>query len=356
MYESKTFRNGVLAAFLNCKIILRRDEVDINNLKLSPFKLHDNDIQWVQTTLDKMSVEEKVGQLFCLIPGFPGFTPDDIRNQMMLKPGGFMLRPLDTQAGIDVVNMVNDLTDIPLLLAADLEKGGNGVSNDGTTIGSPLSVAATGDVTYASKLGTLCAKEGKAIGLNWTFGPIADIDKNFLNPITNVRTFGSDVQRVKDMSVAYVKAAQEQGVAASCKHFPGDGIDFRDQHVVGSVNTLSVEEWENTFGEIYRACIEAGTMTIMIGHIMQPAWSKKINPNLTDEEILPASISKELLEGLLRKHLGFNGLILTDATTMTGFMQTMPRPDLVRQVFVAGADMFFSQLILTRTLNMRWTA
>ncbi len=306
-------------------------------LHKKPFNLQQPDINWVRDTIGKMTLEEKIGQLFCLqVPVMSSI--EELRGRMAYKPGGFMLRPLDTQYGIDVVNMINSNTDIPLLLAADLEKGGNGVSDDGTTIGSPLSVAATNDVGFASKLGTLCAREGAAMGLNWIFGPIVDIDRNFLNPITNVRTFGSDPDRIKAMGTAFVEAVQDHGLAASCKHFPGDGIDFRDQHIVGSVNSLSADEWESSFGEIYRTCIEAGTMTIMAGHITLPAWSKKLNPNLADRDILPASLSPELLQGLLRGHLGFNGLIVTDATTMTGFMQALPRPQLVEQVFIAGCD------------------
>jgi beta-N-acetylhexosaminidase len=310
-------------------------KMDLNLLKQNPFYLDDEQINWVQNTKNKLSVEEKVGQLFCIIPGL---SEQDMQHQMTYKPGGFMLRPGDTTDDINIVNYLSASTDVPLLLAADLEKGGNGVSNDGTTIGSPLAVAATDDASYASKLGILCAQEGAAVGVNWTFGPIVDIDRNFFNPITNVRTFGSNVDRIKKMGAAYVKAAQVLNVAASCKHFPGDGVDFRDQHIVGSTNSLSAEEWDETYGEVYRSCIEAGTMTIMIGHIRQPAWTRKLNPGIKDEEIMPATTSPEILQGLLRKHLGFNGIIVTDATTMTGFMQTLPRPQLVRQVFVAGAD------------------
>lgn len=308
----------------------------IERLKEKPFYLNDQQIDWVESTKSRLTTEEKVGQLFCLMPGL---TETDMEHQMSYKPGGFMLRPTSTESAVDMVAFLNERANIPLLLAADLEKGGNGVSNDGTTIGSPLAVAATDDVQYASRLGTICAKEGAAVGLNWTFGPIVDIDRNPFNPITNVRTFGSNVERVKKMGVAYVRAAQEAKVAASCKHFPGDGVDFRDQHIVGSTNSLSVDEWNQTYGEIYSACIDAGTMTVMIGHIRQPAWTRKLNPNIKDEDIMPATVSPEIMNGLLREHLGFNGVIVTDATTMTGFMQAMPRPKLVQQVFASGADL-----------------
>jgi beta-N-acetylhexosaminidase len=115
------------------------------------------------------------------------------------------------------------------------------------------------------------------------------------------------------MGVAYVKAVQAQGVAASIKHFPGDGVDERDQHLVTSINDLPCEAWEASYGAVYRACIEAGALTVMVGHIAQPNWSRRLDPTLADRDILPASLAPELLGGLLRDRLGFNGLIVTDA-------------------------------------------
>lgn len=122
------------------------------------------------------------------------------------------------------------------------------------------------------------------------------------------------------------------------KHFPGDGCDERDQHLVTSINDLSCEEWDATYGEVYKACIDAGVLSCMVGQIMQPAYSKKLNPELKDEDIMPASLSSELMNGLLREKLGFNGLIVTDATTMAGFMIPMPREKAVPYTIAAGAD------------------
>jgi beta-N-acetylhexosaminidase len=147
--------------------------------------------------------------------------------------------------------------------------------------------------------------------------------------------------------VAYVKAVQSYGLAASIKHFPGDGCDERDQHLVTSINDRSVEEWDATYGAAYRACIEAGAMTVMIGHIMSPAWSRKLRPGIADEDILPASLSPELMGDLLRGHLGFNGLVVTDATTMAGFTIPMPRSKAVPASIAAGADVF----LFTRNLE-----
>ncbi len=318
--------------------------MDIQRLKERPFYLSDDRIRWVEKTLAGMDINQKVGHLFCISPDV--FDKKRMRELMEKKPAGVMLRPLDTQVAAEAIQEFESLSEIPMLYAADLEKGANGVSNDGTVMGSPLGIAATDKVDYAYKLGEVCASEGAAIGLNWTFGPIVDIDNNYFNPITNVRTFGSDPERIKKMGVAYIQAAHVCGVATSSKHFPGDGMDFRDQHICGSTNSLSCEEWDATYGEIYRACIEADTDSIMVGHIYQPAWTRHYNPEIKDADILPASMSPELIQGLLREHLNFNGVILTDATTMTGFMQALPRNELIPQVIRSGVDMILFSLNL----------
>ena len=167
-----------------------------------------------------------------------------------------------------------------------------------------------------------------------------DIDTNWRNPITNVRTFGSDPDLVEKMGVAYVKEIQKHGVAASVKHFPGDGRDERDQHVAISINTCSCEEWDDTYGKVYSACIEAGTKTIMVGHILQPAYTKRFCPEIKDEEMLPASVNKALVTNLLREKLGFNGLILTDSSAMAGLALFLPRDQVVPMTIAAGCDMF----------------
>ena len=251
-----------------------------------------------------------------------------------------MYRPMPVEGAVQATNMFQQNSRIPLLIAANLEKGGNGIVTEGTLMGSPMEVAATDSADMAAKLGTLCAREGAAVGANWAFAPIIDINTNFRNPITNTRTFGSDAGRVKAMGVAYVEAVQKLGLAACIKHFPGDGQDERDQHLVTSINSMSCEEWDATYGKVYSACIAQGALTCMVGHIMQPAYSKRLNPALSDGDILPASLSSEIINGLLRGKLGFNGLVVTDATTMAGYTTAMSRRLAVPTSIAAGCDMF----------------
>jgi len=318
----------------------------LESMRQAPFNLDDSGIAWVESTLAGLSTRAKVGQLFCGIA--TNFSEEALDATLSVcTPGGVMYRPCSVEEAVTYSNLLRKRVAIPMLVAANLEKGASGIVREGTFLGSPLSVAATDDVSMATKLGEVCGSEGAAVGANWAFAPIIDIDYNFRNPITNIRTFGSDPERVRDMGVAYVEAVQAHGVAASIKHFPGDGCDERDQHLVTSINDKSVDEWDATYGAAYKASIDAGAMTVMVGHIMQPAYSRALRPELADEDMLPATLSPELMGDLLRGKLGFNGLVVTDATTMAGFTIPMPRSKAVPTSIAAGADVF----LFTRNLE-----
>lgn len=311
------------------------------DLKGNPFYLNDEAIGWVERTFESMTEDEKIQQLF--FPALFDFSREFIDSTLsVLEPSGFMYRPIDMQTAIETGKYLKSKFKIPPLIAANLEKGGNGIVREGTMIGSPMAIAATQSEENARRWGTACAREAKAVGANWAFAPIIDIDYNFRNPITNTRTLGNDPERVKNFGRAYVEECQKVGLAACIKHFPGDGRDERDQHLVTSVNDMSCEEWMETYGAAYKASIEAGAMTVMVGHIMQPAWEKRLNPALSDNELMPATLSPELIgkNGLLRKILGFNGLIATDATTMNGMLIAMERKKAVPYSIASGADIF----------------
>lgn len=316
------------------------------DLRAKPFYLKDEDISWVEETLSKMDLPSKVGQLFCPI----GMTDDEniLKGLVQgVKPGGIMYRPADGASMQKTHKFLQDNSQIPLLISANLEAGGVGIATNGTHFGNQMQVAATDDENVAYRLGLVAAREGRIVGCNWAFAPVVDIDINFRNPITNTRTYGSDPDRVLRMSKAYMKAAHETGLAVSIKHFPGDGVDDRDQHLLTSVNTLTAEEWDKTYGMIYKGLIDEGAQTVMVGHIMLPHYQKALNPNLKDEDLMPATLAPELLNGLLREKLGFNGMIVTDATLMAGFTMAAKREDAVPMAIASGCDMFlFNQDIM----------
>ena len=306
--------------------------------KSKPFYLENSDIEWVEETYKNMSVDERIGQLFCPIV----FTKDEKELKGFLesiKPGGILYREGPGEELYDAHKILQENSKIPLLTASNLEYGGNGSALEGTYYGREMLVAATGNDRRAYELGYVSCLEGAAVGVNWSFAPVADIDFNYHNPIENVRTFGSDKKRVISMSKQYIKGAKDAGIATTVKHFPGDGVDERDQHLVTSVNSLSKEEWDETYGEIYKELIEEGTLTIMAGHIALPAYEEYFDGEEV-KEVRPATLSKNLLTKLLREQLGFNGLISTDATPMVGFCSAMKREDAVPAAIENGCDVF----------------
>ncbi len=321
------------------------------NFREKPFYLDEEGIEWVKSTFDNMSLEEKCGQVFCPM-GFS--SEEDTLKTLVQKIGvGGMMYRADTAKNIqDTHRKIQELAKIPLLLAANTEAGGDGLAFEGTSFGKPMAVAATNDPENGYRMGLVACREGAALGLNWSFAPIVDINYEFHNPITNVRTFGDDPEKVIAFAGRYIDGADECDVAAAVKHFPGDGVDERDQHILTSVNSLSVKEWNESYGHVYQTLIDKGVKTVMVGHIAQPSYVKALNPDASREEMLrPASLSKELLTDLLRGRLKFNGLISTDATPMVGFTTAMPRKQAIPTAIACGCDMILFNKSLEEDLG-----
>ncbi|MBN2499234.1 MAG: glycoside hydrolase family 3 protein [Anaerolineales bacterium] len=306
--------------------------------KANPFYLNNAQIAWVEETLSKMSLRQKAGQLF-----FPiGSDNFEEMSAMLagLQPCGLMFRTSPMETVAEAHQAWQELSEIPLILAANLEAGGNGLVSEGTSMGNNMTVAATDDADLAYKMGVISAREARAVGGNLAFAPVVDINFNCNNPIANIRSFGDQPDKVLEMGLAYMKGVQENGCGVTIKHFPGDGVDDRDQHVVTSNNSLSVAEWDASFGKVYGELVKAGALGLMVGHIRLPAYSRLLRPGIKNEELMPATLAPELLNDLLREKLGFNGLILTDATLMSGFNAMGERKDLVPATIAAGCDVF----------------
>lgn len=311
-------------------------------LKEKPFYLNEDQIHFVEETLSDMALDEKIGQLFLPI--------NYIENEQELRtfvkkfqPAGLMNRPAQGKINQCRHRIMQEESRIPMFIPANLESGGNGIAVEGTAFGNPLQIAASGDTKYAYELGKIAGAEGRATGVNYAFAPIIDIDYNTLNPITNTRTFGNDPETVYRMASAYIEGLMEDGkdMCYSIKHFPGDGVDNRDQHLHTTYNTLEPDEWDASYGKNYKRLIDQGAPTVMVGHIGLPKYVKAINPAASKKEILcPGSLSKEIVTELLRKKLGFNGVIITDSTSMNGFYAHMSRKDAVPTAIANGCDMF----------------
>ena len=189
-------------------------------------------------------------------------------------------------------------------------------------------------------MGYVSGIEAAAIGCNWNFAPVSDLFLNWRNTIVNTRCFSNDPDINIEMCKAYIRGVHNQKIACCTKHFPGDGSEERDQHLLMGCNDLSCEEWDATYGKVYQALIDDGLESIMAGQICQPAYTRKFHPEIKDEEIKPATLSPELLQNLLRGQLGFNGLIVTDASHMAGLTCSCPRSEQVPGTIAAGCDMF----------------
>lgn len=310
------------------------------DLKARPYYLSDDDIRWVEETIASMTVEEKVGQLFFQLTGG---TQEEHLKELMEKYhlGGCRYNPAPGAQIQEHNRILQSYAKIPIFIACNTENGGNGACKDGTPIGSGIKIGATDKDEYAYALGKMSNEEAAALGCNMAFSPVCDIHCNWLNTEVVSRAFGNDPERVARMSAAYLKGAHTiEGFACAAKHFPGNGQDFRDAHLANNVNMYDLKEWEETYGMVYRRLIENDLDAIMGGHIMMPKVAREINPKLSDEEMLPATLSPELMTTLLRERLGFNGMVVTDASHMVAMTDRMTRAQMLPAAINAGCDMF----------------
>ena len=247
--------------------------------------LSDAQLRWVESTLDSMSLEQCIGHL--LLPYYPGPasdwprfdavppTADDWIEHLRKVPlGSIYLRLTPTDVARKTLGAIQGFSDVPVLVADDLEPGLTG--GDGSTATEFPSMMATGAadneaLTYG--MARAMAIEHRSHGVHWTFSPVIDLNLNHQNPITNVRSIGDDPALVGRHAVQFVQGIQAQGVmAATAKHFPGDGTDDRDQHLATTMNSLPQAQWHELYGSIWRKVIESGVMTVMAGHISLPDY------------------------------------------------------------------------------------
>ena len=310
------------------------------DLKAKPYYLSDEDIRWVEDTIAAMSEEEKVGQLFFQLTA--GVDEEYLKNLVeKYHLGGCRYNNMPGMAVQMQNGILQKYAKVPLFIACNTEAGGNGACSDGTYIGSGIKIGATGKTEYAYQLGKFSNEEAAALGCNMAFAPVCDIHYNWQNTEVIARAFGNDPRRVADMSKAYLDGAHTiSGFACAAKHFPGNGQDFRDAHIANNINTCNEQEWMATYGHVYKTLIDGDLDAIMGGHIMMPAYMREVKPGITDEEMLPATLCPEIMTGLLRDKLGFNGMVVTDASHMVAMTDRMTRKEMLPASINAGCDMF----------------
>ncbi|MFA6508285.1 MAG: glycoside hydrolase family 3 N-terminal domain-containing protein [Treponemataceae bacterium] len=298
-----------------------------DRFRLPPFHLDDDALSWVAASLSRLTPEDQIRQLL-IHEGTPS-----------AGSGGAFIRCRAAAAELRArTAAVHALPGIPILTAADLEFTAHGRITDGTDHPCQMAVGAAGERELARRMGTIAGTEGLAAGIDWTFAPVADLALNHRSPSVNLRSFGADAARAAELVAAYVEGVQETGMAATLKHWPGDGLDERDQHFTTARNPLTVSEWRSSFGAVFAAGIRAGAKAVMSAHISFPAYALENGKTGTDAH-LPASLSALLNIDLLRGELGFGGLIVTDALVMGGASSRLAWADLAPAAVGAGCDM-----------------
>jgi beta-N-acetylhexosaminidase len=316
--------------------------------KTGPIRLDRNGEKWAEKTLRKLTPEEKIGQLF-MVWVRAQFLNDDsdtfvqLRNVMskyhvgsfcMTVPvdGNFLFKSEPYEAAV-LLNSLQKDAKLPLVFAADFERGLTMRLNGPTMFPAAMAFGAAGKTDYAQKFGLISAQESRAIGIHWNFFPVADVNSNPLNPVINTRSFGEDPQQVGQMVVAYIKGAHEGGMLATAKHFPGHGDTATDSHlgvarVGGDITHLKSIELPP-----FQTAIDAGVDSIMVAHVSVPALEP--DPNRV------ATTSTLVVTDLLKKQMNFHGIVTTDALDMAGLTR-LYASDVGRaavEAFKAGNDL-----------------
>lgn len=301
---------------------------------------------WVETTLRRMTLDEKLGQLL-VVGYFGGFLSAEsgaYRELMRMVErnhvGGFVVTTRGGLMGAErsqvyptavLANQLQRRARVPLLVAADLERGTAMRLVEGTSFPFPMHVAATDRVEDAYAMGRITALEARAAGIHCVFAPVADVNVNPDNPIINTRSFGEDPQRVAELVAAFVRGVERNGALATVKHFPGHGDTSTDSHIDLPTVTADRERLDRIELAPFRAAIAAGASTLMTGHLAVPA--------LEPDPDVPATLSPLVLTDLLRRDLGFRGVVFTDAMDMGGVTQRYAPADAAVRAILAGSDL-----------------
>jgi beta-N-acetylhexosaminidase len=290
----------------------------------------------IENTLQGMTLPEKVGEM--LIAQMEGhYSGSEDKEYQLLsrlvqegKVGGIMFLKGDVFSAAMLANHFQSIAPRPLLMSADMERGLAMRLSGATEFPPNMAVAATMDPELAAQMAKAIAEEGRIVGLHQNYAPTVDLNINPLNPIINTRSFGDKVPLTITMSNAIIKGLQSHGMIATAKHFPGHGDVTIDSHI--SLPLLQADRQQLDAYELkpFKAAIEQGVISIMVGHLAVPKLTGTMEP---------ASISKTVVTDLLRRELGFTGLIITDALNMKALYDGQNVPEISVKAVQAGNDL-----------------
>lgn len=286
--------------------------------------------------LSKLTIRQKAQQTAVLRIKKDQFCADQVGAAFFFGEIITEASDIGLENGRKLLARYEENAEIPLLVTSDFENGCGSMLKGLTVLPYMMSLGAANDEQLAYDYGKATALEARSVGANWTFSPVSDLNTNPRNPLVNVRGLTDDPDLACRLLPQIVRGMQDNGLAACAKHFPGDGVDWRDQHIITTANTLSMEEWKKQHGRVFQALIDAGVASIMAGHISLPAYQKE----RVDGMCLPATLSRELICDLLKGEMGFEGVVVTDAMDMGGFNGWYPTLHQTEiEAFKAGCDM-----------------
>jgi beta-N-acetylhexosaminidase len=311
-------------------------------LLLSPalsLRAQDSDAARVEALLESMSTEQRVGQLFMVTLHGSVMTQVGADFLRTFQPGGISLFGANITSPAAVTDLTNNFQrtitgagSVPLLIAIDQEGGLVARLSEQagfTVFPAPMVIAAAG-ADMAARIGDAVAEELSAVGINMNLAPVADLETNRDNPIIFRRSFGNDPVVAGEALAGFIRGTQARGVVATAKHFPGHGETREDSHAVLQPLNLSLERLNSVELPPFASAIEAGVGAIMVAHIWYPAL---------DSERLPASLSYNVVTGLLRQQLGYDGMVMTDALDMNAVDLNFPFAQAAVMAVQAGVDM-----------------
>ena len=318
-------------------------------------------LKWADAELRRMTLDEKIGQLISVGVNATFLNQESeafkrLRRQVEQNHvGGIILFRGAVYDSVHLVNRMQQLARRPLLISADLEAGAGMRFIDTINFPWNMAVGATGNPEYARRMGEATAREARALGIQQIFAPVVDVNNNAANPVINVRSYGEDPAEVARMAAAFTEGAQRGGVIATAKHFPGHGDTAVDSHRGLPVINVGRARLDAVELVPFRAAIAAGVGSVMIAHIGLPQLdptkitplegAAERRPHYADSEVivenatLPATLSPTVVSGTLRRDLGFDGIIVTDAMDMSGLTIYFTPGEAAVRATLAGADM-----------------
>lgn len=308
-----------------------------SNVNPPDSNIFDKNPEWTEQKLSSMTLREKIAQM--IISNSDGYALDEssaefqrIKNLIISeKIGGLIFFKGNSLQEAELINKFQSISETPLLISADFERGTKMRLEDGSLFPSNMALGATRNPELAYLMGLQIAKECKAIGVGQNYAPVADVNNNSLNPIINVRSYGEDPELVSVMANNLIKGLQDGNIIATAKHFPGHGDTDIDSHSDLPVLNFSRERLDNLELIPFKSAIKNNVMSVMIAHLSLPSLDNEAN--------VPASLSKNIIDGLLINEMKFKGLVVTDALNMAGVVKHFSAEEVALRCVNAGVDL-----------------